>query len=79
MDEESKMKSPDTLRSLFEAAGAEPGDTVTTYCHIGLQASLVYVAARCAGYPARLYDGSFEEWSDRDEFPVEGTDTPRHD
>lgn len=59
------------LERAFADAGVQPGDTVVSYCHIGQQASLVYLAARTLGHPARLYDGSFEEWSGRAELPVE--------
>ena len=70
-EETLKLKPLPELRELFRAAGAEPGDLVVTYCHIGQQASLVYMAARRLGYEARLYDGSFDEWSNRAELPVE--------
>ncbi len=69
-DETLKFKNVDTLREMFRAAGAEPGDTVVTYCHIGQQASLVYLTARSLGYAARMYDGSFQEWSNREDLPV---------
>ncbi len=69
-DETLKFKDADALREMFRAAGAEPGDTVVTYCHIGQQASLVYFAARSLGYEARMYDGSFQEWSNREDLPV---------
>ena len=59
------------LEKLLRAARVERGDLVVTYCHIGQQASLVYLAARRMGYDARLYDGSFEEWSQFEELPVD--------
>ena len=58
------------LQGLFAAAGVQPGARVITYCHIGMQASVLYVAARAAGYDARMYDGSFDEWSRKAELPV---------
>ena len=66
-----KLKPEASLRAAFEAAGAKPGGEVVTYCHIGQQASAVYLAAKALGYKVRLYDGSFEEWSARPELPVE--------
>ena len=66
-----KLKPETVLRAAFDAAGAKPGAEVVTYCHIGQQASALYLAARALGYKVRLYDGSFEEWSARPELPVE--------
>jgi len=74
LDEETlTFKDEETLRSMFLDAGAEFGDTVVTYCHIGQQASLVYYVAKNLGYGARMYDGSFDEWSQREDLPVETT------
>ena len=64
------MRDEARVRRLFEVAGAARGDTVVTYCHVGLQASLLYFNARRLGYPAKIYDGSFEDWSRRSELPV---------
>ena len=58
------------IAKLFAQAGAAKGDTVVTYCHIGMQASLLYLAARRLGFDAKIYDGSFEEWSKKSELPV---------
>lgn len=53
-------------------AGVALGQSVVTYCHIGIQVSVAYVAARSLGLDVSLYDGSFEDWSRRTERPVEG-------
>jgi thiosulfate/3-mercaptopyruvate sulfurtransferase len=61
--EDNIMKSPAETARLLEAAGVKPGDIVVSYCHVGQQASVVYFAAKRLGYKARLYDGSWDEWS----------------
>ena len=70
--EDLRALSPDSLRSIFRAAGVQPGDTIIAYCHIGQQATAVVLAARLLGHPVKLYDGSFDDWSLRKELPVEG-------
>jgi thiosulfate/3-mercaptopyruvate sulfurtransferase len=70
-DATNKFKSPEALRTLFSTAGVKENDSVATYCHIGQQASLLYFVARYLGYDAHLYDGSFQDWSNRSELPVE--------
>ncbi len=69
-DSSHNIKNPEELKALFTAAGIQPGDTVITYCHIGQQATLGYFTARMLGYEAKLYDGSFDEWSRNSDLQV---------
>jgi thiosulfate/3-mercaptopyruvate sulfurtransferase len=70
LDSSGKFKSPEVLASMFRDAGVKPGDRVVSYCHIGQQATVVYFVARYLGYDARLYDGSWEDWSAHTELPA---------
>ena len=70
-DDVFRLLPADSLAAVFRRAGVGPGDTVVVYCHIGQQATTVILAARSLGYPAQLYDGSFDDWSARTELPVE--------
>jgi thiosulfate/3-mercaptopyruvate sulfurtransferase len=69
-DELGKLKDKSAIEELFRQAGVKPGQTVVTYCHIGQQASWAWFVARTLGYEARMYDGSFTEWSSKAELPV---------
>ncbi len=66
-----KMKTEAEVTLIFQAAGIKTEDTVVSYCHIGQQATMVYFAAKRLGIKAKVYDGSWDEWSRRDELPVE--------
>ena len=71
-DSTGKMKDRATITGMFTAAGVQPTDRVVTYCHVGQQASLLFLAARYAGLKPSLYDGSFEDWSSREDTPIVG-------
>ncbi|MBM4194596.1 MAG: sulfurtransferase [Gemmatimonadetes bacterium] len=74
--EVSLLRERGKLQRLFEQAGARKGQKVVTYCHIGMQGSALYLAARHLGYDAALYDGSWEEWSRKAELPIVGPVRP---
>lgn len=77
---EQLFKNPDegefldrsALAKLY-AARVAAGDTVVTYCWVGYRASMTYLAARALGYPTKLYDGSYQDWSRRNLPVVKGT------
>ena len=72
----SQFRDNAKLQRLFDQAGVKKGNKVVTYCHIGMQASALYLAARVLGYDAAVYDGSWEEWSRKSELPLVGPQRP---
>jgi thiosulfate/3-mercaptopyruvate sulfurtransferase len=65
-----KFKSPDEIKALFAKAGVGPNQDVVTYCAIGMRASLMAWAAKSVGVPAKIYLGSWQDWSSDDKNPV---------
>jgi thiosulfate/3-mercaptopyruvate sulfurtransferase len=72
----NKFKSPDAIRELFRAAGLKPGNLMVSYCHIGQRATVLYFTAKMLGYDARMYDGSWEDWSHRKDLPIVTGESP---
>jgi thiosulfate/3-mercaptopyruvate sulfurtransferase len=72
----NKFKSPDALKELFRAAGLKPGNLMVSYCHIGQRATVLYFTAKMLGYDAKMYDGSWEDWSHRKDLPIVTGESP---
>jgi len=67
-----EFKPAEELRRMYEDAGVSPDREVITYCQGGYRAAHSYLALRLLGYPrVRTYVGSWKEWGDREELPVE--------
>ena len=74
---EGEFKPAGELRAMYERAGVTPDREVITYCQGGYRAAHSYLALRLLGYPrVRSYVGSWKEWGDREDLPIETPSTP---
>lgn len=65
-----KFKPREEIRALLTAAGVKPGQEAITYCAVGMRASLMYFAARAVGITAKVYVGSWQDWSHDSKNPI---------
>jgi thiosulfate/3-mercaptopyruvate sulfurtransferase len=75
MDDDGRWKQAHEIRAAAEAIGVSLDQPVTAYCNGGVTATQLIFGLHRAGLPIDSmsnYDGSWNEWGERDELPVEG-------
>jgi thiosulfate/3-mercaptopyruvate sulfurtransferase len=67
------LKSVDDLRAMYAAQGVTPDKEILAHCQLGIRAAHTwFVLKHVLGYPnVRNYDGSWQEWGNSDDTPIE--------
>jgi thiosulfate/3-mercaptopyruvate sulfurtransferase len=72
LDAAGRFKPAAELRQMYARHGITPERDVVTYCQGGYRGAHSYLALRLLGFPqVRNYLGSWREWGDRPDLPLE--------
>ena len=72
MDRQNNLSLIQDANHLLAANGITPDKEVVTHCHTHHRSGLTYMAARLLGFEhIRAYHGSWSEWGNRDDTPIE--------
>jgi thiosulfate/3-mercaptopyruvate sulfurtransferase len=74
LERDGRFRDPAQLAAEFAARGVVPDKEAVPYCQVFSRAAHTYFTLRWLGFPrVRGYDGSWAEWGNREDTPIEST------
>jgi len=72
-----RLKPREVLLAMLEERAVTPDKEVIVYCQTHHRSSLTYIALKVLGYPdVKAYPGSWAEWGNRSDTPIEADPGP---
>ncbi len=70
-DRNNQLRVVDNLEALLAAKGISGKSGIITHCQTHHRSGLTYMLGRLMGLPIRAYHGSWSEWGNREDTPIE--------
>lgn len=70
-DRNLRLLPLEELQTKLSSLGIHPGNTIITHCQTHHRSGLTYLIAKALGYDVLAYDGSWSEWGNHPDTPIE--------